>query len=88
MDLSYDFKNSFAKYFAAELFYEGKREEYPQEDEVSYHDMSDLLSLDLPNFPHKSHMRFLVKKYRFPGPTADPLGLIPQGKGLESYLFN
>lgn len=31
------------------------------ENEISYHDISGILSLYLPNFPNKNHLRFLVK---------------------------
>lgn len=62
LDLSYDYKNPFAKYFAAYLLSEGKRNGYLREDEESYRDMSDILSLYLPNFPDKNHLRFLLKK--------------------------
>lgn len=37
------------------------KEGYIQEDEVSYCDMSGILSLDLPDFLRKNHLRFLVQ---------------------------
>ncbi|XP_067588480.1 large ribosomal subunit protein uL22m isoform X4 [Pseudorca crassidens] len=41
--------------------YIGKRDEYPQEDEVSDHNTSGILSLYLLNFPDKNRLRFLLK---------------------------